>query len=428
MHVELRANTLWRTSIDVRDGHIVRCVTTCNRGASARVLAAGRWGFYARSGETDPHTLIERAQEISASLPFQGAVLAESPCHHVDKPSQAVYPPHTTEIEEKIREIRTLVESSGIDENPLINHYYLGFNDYYSMDLFENSEGSHIQTEEAATGIIFALMGDYVREGFLIAPYGLEFLSEERVIRKLQEKMNTFPKKVGSPSPGKYTIVFAPEITGILIHEVVGHGLEADKVLRGESVLADHLGEEITSNDCTCIDDPLLENAFGQYSYDDEGVKAEGTPVIKKGVLTSLLHSRETAGALSCNPTANALSESVLCPPLVRTSNIQVLPGNQSTEELCEGADIVVDSLGAAELQYEQDVLSLVAESGNHLVEGYSVRNVNMRINVNEILSHLEGVGKERELVTRHCSKGRQFIPSSSLTPFLKFSEVEVLS
>lgn len=428
MHHELRTNTLWRTSLDVRDGHIVRCVTTCNRGASARVLDGGRWGFCARSGDCDPHTLIGKAQEISMSLPSQSVILAESPCHTADVKSQAVYPPHTTGIEEKIEAMKTLVDVSGVDKNPLINHYYLGYNDYFSVDLFEDSEGSQIRTEEAATGIIFALMGEYVREGFLIAPYGLEFLSEDRVMQKLQEKMDTSPEKVGSPSPGVYTVVFAPEITGILMHEVVGHGLEADKVVRGESVLANHLGEEVTLPEFTCIDDPLLENAFGQYRYDDEGVKAEGTPVIKKGVLTSLLHSRETAGALSCEPTANALSESVLFPPLVRTSNIQVLPGDQSEEELCEGADIIVDSLGAAELQYEHDFLSLVAESGNYLREGYSLRNVNVRINVNEILSHLEGVGKERELVTRHCSKGRQFIPSSTLTPFLKFSDVEVLS
>ncbi|MBU7024700.1 MAG: TldD/PmbA family protein [Theionarchaea archaeon] len=395
MHHELRTNILWRTSLDVRDGHIVRCVTTCNRGASARVLDGGRWGFCARSGDCDPHTLIEKAQEISMSLPSQDVILAESPCRTADLKSQAVHPPHTTGSEEKIEAMKTLVDISGVDKNPLINHYYLGYNDYFSVDLFEDSEGSHIRTEEAATGIIFALMGEYVREGFLIAPYGLEFLSEDRVIQKLQEKMDTSPEKVGSPSPGVYTVVFAPEITGILMHEVVGHGLEADKVVRGESVLAGHLGEEVTLPEFTCIDDPLLENAFGQYRYDDEGVKAEGTPVVRKGVLTSLLHSRETAGALSCEPTAN---------------------------------DIIVDSLGAAELQYEHDFLSLVAESGNHLAEGYSLRNVNVRINVNEILSHLEGVGKERELVTRHCSKGRQFIPSSTLTPSLRFSGVEVLS
>lgn len=425
MHYELRTNHLQRTSIDVRDGHIVKVVTTENKGASARVLVKGRWGFCAQSGDVNPCSLLPEAEKAAVSTPPQGVTLADSLHHQAALLSKAVHPPHTTGPEGKIEALKTVVEQI---PDTSIDHYYLGYNDYYSTDLFEDSEGSHIETEEAATGIIFALMGKTVREGFLIAPYGLEFLSEERVSKKLQEKMEPLPSRVNSPPPGRYTVVFTPEITGILIHEVVGHGLEADKVVRGDSIMAQHLGNQITAEAFTCIDDPLLENAFGQYSFDDEGVKAKGTAVIEKGILTSFLHSRETAGALSCGSTGNALAESVLHPPLVRTSNIRVLPGDQSLDELCENADMLVDGLGAAELQYERDFLSFVAESGRHLKEGYSMRNVNIRVDVSELLSHLEGVGKELELVTRHCSKGRQFIPSSSLTPPLKFKNVEVVS
>lgn len=428
MHCELRTNRLWRTSIDVRDGVVARAVTTENRGASARVLKEGRWGFCARSGDVKARSLLGEAERAARASPPQGVTLANNPPSRANVTSKAVQLPHITGLEEKIEALRTLIVESTLQDNPLIDHYYLGYNDYFSEDRFENSEGSFIETEEAATGIIFALMGKGVREGFLIAPYGLEFLSEERVVSKLRERMEPLPPQVKSPAPGKYTAVFAPEVTGILIHEVVGHGLEADKVLRGEAMLAQHLGESVTAEAFTCIDDPLLENAFGQYHFDDEGVQARGTPVIQKGVLTSLLHSRETAAALGCSPTGNALSESVLYPPLVRTSNIQVLPGDQSLDELCEDADILVDRLGAVELQYERDFLSFVAESGTHLKEGYTMRNVNLRVNVSDLLSHVEGVGRERELVTRHCSKGRQFIPSSTLTPPLTFSDVEVIS
>jgi TldD protein len=428
MYYELRTNELSRTSIDVRNNLIARLVTTENRGASARVLVKGTWGFCAQSGDINPHALLSKAERAAASIGGQGVVLSDNSSYCVTIPSQAVYNPCITEPEEKIDALKTLIDVSGIQENPLIDHYYLGFNDYSSKDIFENSEGSHIQTEEAATGIIFALMGKNVREGFLIAPYGLEFLSEERVVGKLQEKMEYSSLPLKSPPPGKYTMVFAPEITGILIHEVVGHGLEADKVIRGDHTLSQYVGDSITVDEFTCVDDPLLKNAFGGYQYDDEGVKACGTAVIEKGVLKSLLHSRETAGALSCESTGNALAESVLYPPLVRTSNIRVLEGDQSIDELLNGADMHIDSLGAVELQYEHDFLSFVAESGKHLKEGYSMRNVNIRVNVHEILSQLEGVGKDLELVTRHCSKGRQFIPSSTLTPSLRFSQVEVIS
>ena len=428
MHYELRTNHLWRTSIDMRDGRIYKAVMTENKGGSARVLVRKRWGFHACSGDVNPHSLLPAAEKAALATAPQDVILSDISHHRAKIPSEAIYLPHTIGIEEKIEALRNLIESAQIQDNPLIDHYYIGYNDYFSADSFEDSEGSHIETEEAATGIIFALMGKNVREGFLIAPRGLEFLSEERILQKLEEKMELLPAEVKLPSPGMYTVVFNPEITGILIHEVIGHGLEADKVLRGESVLAQKMGDSITIEEFSCIDDPLMEDAFGRYTFDNEGVKAEGTPLIEKGVLTSLIHSRETAGALNCESTANALSESVLYPPLVRTSNIQVLPGDQGREELCEGADILVDSLGATELQYEHDFLTLVAESAQYLKEGYSVRNMNIRVDVSELLSCLEGVGKELELVTRHCSKGRQFIPTSTLTPYLRFSNVEVIS
>ncbi len=392
------------------------------------MLAKGGWGFCARSGDVNPRSLLPEAEKAALSSPLQGVVLADIPHCQAKIVSTAVDLPNVTDIEEKVEKLKTFIDMSQIQDNSSIDHYYLGYNDYFSVDLFEDSEGSCIETEEAATGIIFALMGKDVREGFLIAPYGLEFLSEERIVEKLKEKMGPLPEAMKPAPTGRYTVVFTPEIVGILIHEVVGHGLEADKVLRREAVLAQNMGEHVTVEEFTCIDDPLMENAFGRYQFDNEGVQAEGTTLVKKGVLTSLIHSRETAGALDCESTANALSESVLYPPLVRTSNIQVLPGDQSLDELCESADVLVDSLGATELQYEHDFLSLVAESGVHLKEDYTMRNVNIRVNVSELLSHIEGVGKELELITRHCSKGRQFIPTSTLTPPLKVSDVEVIS
>lgn len=146
------------------------------------------------------------------------------------------------------------------------------------------------------------------------------------------------------PAPKeKMDIVISPEITGIASHESCGHPYEADRILGrefaqagGSFIKPEMIGARIGSNAVTLVDDPTVENSYGFYLYDDEGVKARRRYLIKNGIITELLHNRETAAALDTKSNAAARANYWDAEPIVRMANTFVLRGDHSFEELID--------------------------------------------------------------------------------------------
>src|ERR1700678_171086 len=94
------------------------------------------------------------------------------------------------------------------------------------------------------------------------------------------------PGAVDAPA-GPQTVVLAPGWSGILLHEAIGHGLEADFIRKGTSLFAGKLGQSVASDKVTVIDDGTVANARGSLNIDDEGQPGERKVLIEKGVLKS---------------------------------------------------------------------------------------------------------------------------------------------
>jgi TldD protein len=119
----------------------------------------------------------------------------------------------------------------------------------------------------------------------------------------------------------------------VMLHEACCHPLEGDEVLRG-STYADQIGKPVAASGVTIVDDPLLENAVGSYSFDDEGTPARSTVVIRDGQLTGFLTDLDTAARMGCVSSGNGRSPSALHAPLPRMTNTCLLPGPHTPEEL----------------------------------------------------------------------------------------------
>ncbi len=137
---------------------------------------------------------------------------------------------------------------------------------------------------------------------------------------------------------GKYDVVLSGELTGLFVHEALGHASEADAVLKGASCLKGLLGKKLAGSSVSILDDPTQDNfkGWGSYYYDDEGIKARKNYIIKKGILNSHLHSIETSKKLGMPLTGNARAENSLHRPIVRMSNTYVEKGCESFEEMVE--------------------------------------------------------------------------------------------
>jgi TldD protein len=136
-----------------------------------------------------------------------------------------------------------------------------------------------------------------------------------------------------------------PDYLSLVVHEIIGHPSEADRVLGREAAWAGvawwrgMLGQRIGSEILNASDNSTVEGTLGYYRYDDEGVEAEEKVIFKNGVLTSHMQSRDTATEFGAKPNGGMRALSYRFFPLVRMSNTFIKPGNHSFQEIVEGID-----------------------------------------------------------------------------------------
>ena len=147
---------------------------------------------------------------------------------------------------------------------------------------------------------------------------------------------------------GECPVVIGNGWGGVLLHEAVGHGFEADFVRRGTSIYTGRVGERVASPLCTVIDDGTIPGLRGSYRFDDEGTPSRRTMLIEKGVLTGYLHDLISADALGAAPTGNGRRHSFRTPPIPRQSNLFLEPGTDPPGEIIGsvGKGLFAKSLG----------------------------------------------------------------------------------
>ncbi len=141
------------------------------------------------------------------------------------------------------------------------------------------------------------------------------------------------------PDGGRATVILSPSIVGLLVHEAVGHTVEADFVQSG-SVASGKIGERVASECVTIADSGASEHhpgAGGSLPVDDEGVPAGRTIIIENGVLRSYLHDRESAARFGVAPTGNARAYDYSDVPLIRMRNTWLAPGTDSLDAMIAG-------------------------------------------------------------------------------------------
>jgi TldD protein len=140
----------------------------------------------------------------------------------------------------------------------------------------------------------------------------------------------------GHTEGGQHTVILSPSLVGMLAHEAVGHTVEADFVASG-SVAKGKIGQRVASDLVTLCDTgipPVGVNPVAQMAFDDEGVPCRNVTIIDKGVLSSYLHSRESAAQFGVEPTGNGRAWEYDNEPLIRMRNTYFLPGSQSLDEI----------------------------------------------------------------------------------------------
>ena len=132
---------------------------------------------------------------------------------------------------------------------------------------------------------------------------------------------------------GTFPVVLGAGWPGVLLHEAVGHGLEGDFNRKGSSAFSGKVGQQVTSELCTIVDDGTLPDRRGSISIDDEGTPGQYNVLIEKGILKGYMQDKHNAGLMGVNPTGNGRRESYAHLPMPRMTNTCLLYTSDAADE-----------------------------------------------------------------------------------------------
>jgi len=198
-----------------------------------------------------------------------------------------------------------------------------------------NSRGGHVETDEAWVSLDITV---HVSGGTLNRGLGTTAALSD--LAECGPVIDSLWKAVSAPrrpiSAGRYRVVMDPEITGLLVHEVLGHAAEADVLASQGDGGWLRPGQAVTSPEISVYDDPTPAGPYGHYTHDDEGVRATRVNLVVSGVFQSPLHSCTTAAMAGQPPTGHGRAVNWRHPPIVRMATTLMAAGAMSLEELLE--------------------------------------------------------------------------------------------
>jgi len=232
---------------------------------------------------------------------------------------------------------------------------------------------------------------------------------------------------------GQMEVVLAPGDSGILLHEAVGHGLEADFNRKGTSNYTGKMGEAVASELCTVVDDPSFLQARGSINVDDEGMEPQKNVLIENGVLRGYMQDRISARHFSVRPTGNGRRESFACAPMPRMTNTVLLAGPHDPEEIVRSVKkgILAKTFGGGQVDISNgDFVFSLTES--YLIENGRVtaplKGVQLIGNGPETLTQVSMLGHDVAVSDGiwTCGKDGQSVPVGVGCPTIKIARITV--
>lgn len=232
---------------------------------------------------------------------------------------------------------------------------------------------------------------------------------------------------------GPMEVVLGPGESGILLHEAVGHGLEADFNRKRTSNYTDQIGKPVASPLCTVVDDATVGHARGSINVDDEGQPGQRNLLIENGILRGYLHDRISARHFRIPPSGNGRRESFRCQPLPRMTNTLLLGGQDAPEDIIRSVSrgVYAKNFSGGQVNISNgDFVFSLTES--YLIEEGKLtaplRGVNLIGNGPEVLRQVTMVGHDfrQSEGTWTCGKDGQSVPVGVGTPTVKIARITV--
>jgi TldD protein len=425
-------------SVVCEDGKIEKVLSGIDQGAGVRLIF-GKRTAYAYTNELTTESLLEVAdavrQAATAAGPPPAAINLTRTRPRIDfavrKPPEAV--PVTDKVAMVLR-----ADSLARAVDGRVRQALVVYRENRQQVLVAHSGGGLVEDERmylTAMAQVVAADGERVQTGYeAVGGFaGMELFDE----RSLEQAAQTAARRAvmmltARKAPaGRMPVVLSSDAGGTMIHEAVGHGLEADLAQSGLSVYSGRIGQRIASPLVTVVDDATLDGKRGSFRYDDEGVEAERTVLVDRGVLKTFMYDRLTAMKDGAVSTGNGRRESYKSRPIPRMTNTLIAPGTSDPAEILRSTPkgLFVKKMGGGQVNtVNGDFVFEVSEG--YLIEnggiGEPVRGATLTGNGPEVLMSIDLAGSDLGFSIGTCGKDGQGAPVSDAQPTLRIPGIVV--
>ncbi len=347
------------SSVLVKNENVEGMTDNVNSGIGVRALADGAWGFSSssRMEVAEIKRIAEEAVRIaraSARVKKVDVSLAEAPSKRGSYASTWRTNPWDVPAEERVALLMDAQKAMVVDEAIKVRNSNLQA--FRERRTFASTEGSLLSQDILQTGAgleALAMKGGEVHKRSYPAPFGgnfrtagWEFIESLDLVgnarRAAREAVDLLDAKK-CPS-GKTDIVLGTNQLALQVHESCGHPTELDRVLGMEASYAgtsfltpDKRGDfRYGAETVNIVADATVEGGLGTFGYDDEGVPARRVDLVKDGIFVGYQSSRETASLFGEESSGNMRADGWSRIPLIRMTNINLLPMDWDFEELVE--------------------------------------------------------------------------------------------
>jgi TldD protein len=427
-------------SMALEDGEVNRAFAAVELGAGVRVVKGDQTGY----GYTEELSL-DALKKAAATA----AAIADGPSHPApiafhatpDLPSRYRLARGWDEVQpsEKLPLLVGLNERA-LKADPRIKKVTTGVSDEHGAVLLADSNGRLVEDVQPMTRLWLSCVAEHdgrrETNGYNVAGReDLSFYSEERLSRVVREatRRTLVLFEAAAPPVGEMPVVMAAGSSGILLHEAIGHGMEADFNRKNMSIYADKIGKPIAKPFVSIVDDGTIPRARGAINVDDEGNVADKTLLVDKGVLATYLHDTISAKHYGVKPTGNGRRESFRHVPIPRMRGTYMLPGPHDKEEIVRSVKkgIYCEQFSNGQVKIGAGDFTFYVKNGFLIEDGKltrPIKDVNIIGNGPKVLEKIDMVASDLAIDEGGwtCGKDGQSVPVSQGLPTVRVSSITV--
>ena len=434
-YLEVRLDETATNRIVYRGRELEEIGRTRSFGGNVRALLRGGWGFVSFNEPSELRKRVEEAVEAAGHVGKETSQFAEVAPVGDTVPLELKNDPRTVPLAVKKKMLdrynETILSVDGVTSTNIT------YSDAHKRVLFASSEGSYIEQERI--DVVSRLSATARKNGDMQqASMSLGALNDFSYIETLGETARHLGERavelLAAPyvEAGTYPVVLDPILAGVFCHEAFGHLSESDFVYENERMKEIMvLGRQFGQPHLNIVDGAAVPGLRGSFRYDDEGVPAQKTDLIRDGILVGRLHSRETAGKMGERVTGNARALDYRFPPIVRMTNTYIERGEMSFNDLIADIDEGVYARNWFGGTTSMEMFTFSAG------EAYMIRNgkvaellrpVKLTGNLFTTLMNIDALGNDMDFNQGGgCGKADQMpLPVSNGSPHIRIRDVVV--